>query len=152
MTDRLYYSDSALRLFSARVVERLETGAHPAVILDRTAFYPEGGGQPADRGRIHQARVIDVQAQDDAAHSVVHILSEPATEDEVTCAIDWTRRFDLMQQHTGQHILSQSFVRVLDAETVAFHLNDDPNEGTVALRTFIDPHFFGLGTSVQARF
>lgn len=133
MTDRLYYSDPTLRSFSARVVGRLEIDNHPAVILDRTAFYPEGGGQPGDRGQINQARAIDVQAQDDAAHSVVHILSEPVAEDEVTCAIDWTRRFDLMQQHTGQHILSQAFVRLLDAETVAFHLNDDPNEGTVTI-------------------
>ena len=133
MTECIYYSDSTLRAFSARVVGRLEIGNRPAVILDRTAFYPEGGGQPADRGQINQAQVIDVQAQDDAAHSVVHILSEPVTEDEVTCAIDWTRRFDLMQQHTGQHILSQAFVRVLDAQTVAFHLNDDPNEGTVTI-------------------
>jgi len=133
MTDRLYYSDPTLRSFSARVVGRLEIDNRPAVILDRTAFYPEGGGQPGDRGQINQARVIDVQAQDDAAHSVVHILSEPVAENEVTCAIDWTRRFDLMQQHTGQHILSQAFVRLLDAETVAFHLNDDPNEGTVTI-------------------
>lgn len=133
MTDRLYYSDPTLRSFSARVVGRLEIDNHPAVILDRTAFYPEGGGQPGDRGQINQARAIDVQAQDDAAHSVVHILSEPVAEDEVTCAIDWTRRFDLMQQHTGQHILSQAFVRLLDAETVAFHLNDDPNEGTATI-------------------
>jgi len=133
MTDRLYYSDSTLRSFSARVVERLETGGRAAVILDRTAFYPEGGGQPADRGQINQAQVVDVQAQDDAARRVVHVLSEPVTEDDVTCAIDWTRRFDLMQQHTGQHILSQSFVRVLDAETVAFHLNDDPSEGAVTI-------------------
>ena len=142
MTDRLYYSDSTLRSFSARVVERLETGGRAAVILDRTAFYPEGGGQPADRGQINQAQVVDVQAQDDAARRVVHVLSEPVTEDDVTCAIDWTRRFDLMQQHTGQHILSQSFVRVLDAETVAFHLNDDPNEGAVTIdlnRTGLPP-------------
>jgi len=141
MTDCLYYSDPTLRSFSARVVGRLEIDNHPAVILDRTAFYPEGGGQPGDRRQINQAQVIDVQAHDDAAHSacpersrrVVHILSDPVAEDEVTCAIDWTRRFDLMQQHSGQHILSQAFVRLLDAETVAFHLNDDPNEGTVTI-------------------
>ncbi len=135
MTDRLYYADSYLRAFTAYVIERLEVDGRPAVILDRTAFYPAGGGQPSDRGRLGQAHVVEVIARDDEARSVLHVLSGPAQDDDALGrgAIDWPRRFDLMQQHTGQHILSQAFVRILDAETVAFHLSDDPNDGTVTI-------------------
>jgi len=133
MTDRLYYSDSTLTTFTAQVTDRLEIKGRPAVVLDRTAFYPEGGGQPADRGRLDQAGVIDVQAREDDSRAVLHLLSEPLPNDDVTGAIDWPRRFDLMQQHTGQHILSQAFVRTLDAETAAFHLNDDPRAGSVTI-------------------
>lgn len=133
MTERLYYADSQLTRFTARVVERLEQQGRPAVILDRTAFYPEGGGQPADRGQLGGTHVVDVQSRDDDRRSVLHWLAADLAADEVTGTIDWPRRFDLMQQHTGQHILSQAFIRVLDAETVAFHLSDDPDRGTVTI-------------------
>lgn len=133
MTDRLYYADPYLRSFDASVVERLEVDGAPAVALDRTAFYPEGGGQPSDRGQLNRTPVIDVIAREDASRSVLHVLAEPIDDDAVSGSIDWPRRFDLMQQHTGQHILSQAFVRAREAETVAFHLNDDPREGTVTI-------------------
>ena len=133
MTDRLYYADSYLTAFTARVVERLEVNQRPAVVLDRSAFHPEGGGQPADRGALNQVRVVDVASSEDGAGAVLHVLAAPLAEDEVSGFIDWARRFDLMQQHTGQHILSQAFIRTAGAETVAFHLNDDPVNGSLTI-------------------
>ncbi len=119
-TQRLYFDDAYLTHFQARVVKRLEWDGHPAVILDRTAFYPEGGGQPADQGTLNGIPVLDVQAQDDG--SIVHVLERPLSEDTVEGRVNWDRRYDHMQQHTGQHILSQAFLRVAEAETIGFHL------------------------------
>jgi alanyl-tRNA synthetase len=132
MTERLYYADAYLRTFEARIVDRLEVGGQPAVILDRTAFYPEGGGQPADRGTLQDVRVVDVQPRP-ADDEVLHILSAPLAADLVQGQVDTARRFDLMQQHTGQHILSQAFVHTTGAETVSFHLNPDPTEGALTI-------------------
>jgi alanyl-tRNA synthetase len=132
MTERLYYFDSYLRTFQARVVERLEVNGRPAVILDRTAFYPEGGGQPSDWGALNRVSVVDVQTRE-ADDEVLHLLSAPLADAEVTGAIDPARRFDLMQQHTGQHILSQAFIHTAGAETISFHLNPDPDEGALTI-------------------
>jgi alanyl-tRNA synthetase len=132
MTERLYYSDSYLRTFEARVVARLEAHGQPAVILNRTAFYPEGGGQPSDRGVLNRVEVVEVQTRETDGE-VLHILSAPLAEEAVTGVVDHTRRFDLMQQHTGQHILSQAFIHTANAETVSFHLNPDPNEGALTI-------------------
>src|SRR5512139_3537127 len=120
MTERLYYADAYLRTFEARVVDRLEVNGQPAVILNRTAFYPEGGGQPSDRGVLNRVDVVDVQTRE-ADDEVLHFLSAPLAEEAVTGTVDYTRRFDLMQQHTGQHILSQAFIRTANAETISFH-------------------------------
>ncbi len=124
MTDRLYYSDAYLQTFDAKIIDRLEHAGQPAVILDRSAFYPDSGGQPSDRGTLNSARVIDV-IEREADGEVLHILSEPISGDHVSGSIDPARRFDFMQQHTGQHILSQAFIQVAEAETVSFHLNPD---------------------------
>jgi alanyl-tRNA synthetase len=132
MTQRLYYSDAYLRTFEARVVDRLAVNGQPAVILDRTAFYPEGGGQPSDRGTLNGVEVVDVQTRE-ADDEVLHILSAPLAHDEVTGVVDAARRFDLMQQHTGQHILSQAFIHTANAETISFHLNPDPHEGALTI-------------------
>ncbi len=132
MTERLYYSDAYLRTFEAQVVDRLEVNGQPAVILNRTAFYPEGGGQPPDRGTLNHVRVVDVQARE-GDDEVLHILSAPLDEETVTGTVDAARRFDLMQQHTGQHILSQAFVHTANAETVSFHLNPDPSDGALTI-------------------
>jgi alanyl-tRNA synthetase len=123
MTIRLYYSDSTLRDFSARVLERQTTERGTAVRLDRTAFYPTSGGQPHDTGTLNDARVVDVW--DDEAGAVWHLLERAPEGEEVRGAIDWERRFDHMQQHSGQHLLSAGFVRLLDAPTVSFHLGSD---------------------------
>ena len=132
MTERLYYSDSYLHSFQARIVERLEDNGRPVVVLDRSAFYPTSGGQPADRGTLNQASVVDV-IERESDGEVLHVLSGPLAATDVLGAIDSARRFDLMQQHTGQHILSQAFSQSLEAETISFHLNDDPRDGAATI-------------------
>ncbi len=130
MTERLYYGDSYLTHFSARVVERLELEGQPAVVLDRTAFYPAGGGQPSDSGVLWDPRsssripVVDV-VEREGNGNVIHLLAEPLEADEVEGEVNWDRRFDLMQQHTGQHILSAAFLERWDANTVGFHLSSE---------------------------
>jgi alanyl-tRNA synthetase len=124
MTERLYYNEPFLTRFSARVLEYLEWDTQPAVVLDRTAFYPTGGGQPHDTGTLNGLQVQDVvERVEDGA--VVHVLDGALEGPEVEAEVDWPRRFDLMQQHTGQHILSAAFVARLGANTVGFHLSDD---------------------------
>lgn len=123
-TERLYYRDPYLRKFTARVVERGELNGLPAVVLDRSAFYPTGGGQPHDTGHLNGAAVVEVvEREEDKA--VVHLLEKQVEQDEVSGEIDWPRRFDLMQQHSGQHILSAAFDMVLKAETVSVHFGED---------------------------
>lgn len=121
MTERLYYTDSYQTRFTAQVVERLTWDGHPAVVLDRTAFYPTSGGQPSDRGRLGGINVLGAEMRESDG-AIVHILEAPLSEDEVTGEIDWPRRFDHMQQHTGQHLLSAACEQLLDADTVSFHL------------------------------
>jgi alanyl-tRNA synthetase len=123
MTERLYYTDAYCRSFDATVVRAFEHEGRPAVLLDRTAFYPTSGGQPFDTGTLGDVAVVDVV---DAWGEVVHVMSAPLTEGaRVHGEIDWARRFDHMQQHTGQHVLSAALVRVCNATTVSFHLGAD---------------------------
>ena len=117
MTDRLYYTDSCLRQFTARIVERSADGC--TVYLDRTAFYPASGGQPCDTGAIAGVPVLDVA---DEGERIAHRLARPLDAGPVECAIDWSRRFDHMQQHTGQHLLSAVFEEWFGLHTVSFHL------------------------------
>jgi alanyl-tRNA synthetase len=124
MTQRLYYDDAYTTHFTARVVERLTVDDQPVLVLDRTCFYPSGGGQPADGGTINQVEVADVVTrQSDGA--VLHLLSAEVQADQVTCQVDWERRVDHMQHHTGQHILSAAFVVEASANTVGFHLGSE---------------------------
>lgn len=133
MTERLYYADSYCVRFPARVVGQLAWRGCPAVLLDRTAFYPSSGGQPADRGMLNGTLVCDVAAREEDG-AVVHVLErELPVGAEVEGVVDWTRRFDHMQQHTGQHILSAAFERLLDADTVGFHLGADASTIDVAV-------------------
>src|SRR5512143_3609525 len=117
MTERLYYTDSYLRDFTARVAGRSDDGL--TVYLDRTAFYPTSGGQPFDTGSIDGAAVLDVI---DEGERIAHRLAAPVVSDAVRCTIDWPRRFDHMQQHTGQHVLSAVFEELFRLRTVSFHL------------------------------
>jgi alanyl-tRNA synthetase len=127
-TERLYWNDAYLRQFEARIVSVGEYAGKPAVTLAATAFYPEGGGQPADRGLLGGAPVIDVQER---AGEIYHVLGEtfapvPLEPGQVVSGeIDWQRRFDYMQQHSGQHILSGGFWRLGQGETVSWHLGED---------------------------
>jgi len=120
MTDRIYYTEPSCRVFEATVTSAAEHEGRPAVILDRTAFYPTSGGQPFDTGRLGAVDVIDtIDGGDDIVHVVSAALA-PGTR--VRGEIDWSRRFDHMQQHTGQHVLSAAFDRLLDNRTMSFHM------------------------------
>ncbi|MEQ1868633.1 MAG: DHHA1 domain-containing protein [Vicinamibacterales bacterium] len=123
ITQRIYYVDSYCRRFDATVVRALEHEGRPAVVLDRTAFYPTSGGQPFDVGQLGDARVVETV---DVDEQVVHVLFTPLEPGAVVVGeIDWHRRFDHMQQHTGQHVLSAAFDRLFDNRTVGFHMGSD---------------------------
>lgn len=121
MTGRLYYTDAYREEFTATVVGRSDDGRR--VYLDATAFYPTSGGQPHDTGAINGVGVVDVIDEGDR---IVHVLDAalPAG-DSVAGRIDWTRRFDLMQQHTGQHLLSAVFEDLFGYKTVSVHFGPD---------------------------
>ena len=117
MTERLYYTDAYLRSFDARIVHRASDGR--TIYLDRTAFYPTSGGQPFDTGTLGGVAVTDVV---DEGERIAHVLVAAAPGgDTVHGEIDWTRRFDNMQQHTGQHLLSAIFADRFKLETVSVH-------------------------------
>jgi alanyl-tRNA synthetase len=118
MTTRLYYTDAYLTTFDASVVDRSEDGRR--IFLDRTAFYPTSGGQPNDVGTISGVSVADVVEEE---NRIAHILARPliAGTSTVTCVVDWQRRFDHMQQHTGQHLLSAVLAEMMGHQTTSVH-------------------------------
>jgi alanyl-tRNA synthetase len=120
VTDRLYYTDSYLREFEAAVLERSHDGRR--VYLDRTAFYPTSGGQPFDTGYLGGIKVTDVV---DEGQRIVHVLADALTGGPVTGRVDWPRRFDHMQQHTGQHLLSAVLADLLGHSTLSVHFGRD---------------------------
>lgn len=120
-TQRLYDDDPYLTEFDARVIGRAKRDGRPAVALDRTAFYPEGGGQPGDHGALNGVPVVDTQSEGEL---VWHLLDSGLEDGEVRGKIDWARRFDFMQQHHGQHLLSAAFEQLFDARTVSVHLGE----------------------------
>ena len=123
MTDRLYYTDAYLTDFDATVEDVAVHDGRTAVRLDRTAFYPTSGGQPFDVGTIGGARVVDVVDADNGG--VLHVVDhEVKAGERVRGQVDWRRRFDHMQQHTGQHVLSAAFEHVQQARTESFHLGE----------------------------
>jgi alanyl-tRNA synthetase len=125
MTERLYYTDPLLTAFDA-VVQSCDAAGDGRfeVVLDRTAFYPTSGGQPFDTGTLSAARVVDVV--DDDAGEVRHVVDAPLTQGAaVRGEVNWERRFDHMQQHTGQHVLSAAFDRLFGVRTTSFHLGAD---------------------------
>jgi alanyl-tRNA synthetase len=122
-TTRLYFSDSSLLEFSATVIDATPSDRGDCVVLDQTAFYPTGGGQPNDTGTLGSARVVDVF--EDEAGTIFHLVEQSGvikTGQHVKGIIDRARRLDHLQQHSGQHILSQAFVQACGAETRSFHL------------------------------
>ena len=121
-TKKLYFEDAYLTEFDASVVERREIAGRPAIVLDRTAFYPEAGGQSSDRGTLNGVVVVDVV---DDGGTILHVLAAQVDTETVHGTIDRARRFDRMQQHSGQHILSQAFYEVLKGATLSFHIGDE---------------------------
>ncbi len=124
MTERLYYTDSYAVTFTARVVERLTVAGRPALVLDRSCFYPTSGGQPYDTGRLNGVPVEEVIVRDSDG-AVMHLLAADMDGEAVSGEIDWPRRFDHMQHHTGQHILTGAFLQEVGARTVSFHLGSE---------------------------
>jgi alanyl-tRNA synthetase len=123
-TERLYYDDAYTLGFDAHVVEQTTYKQRPALVLDRTYFYPEGGGQPPDTGAINGVGVIDVQTRD-SDRAVLHVLENNLDDKRIEGQIDAARRFDHMQHHSGQHILSQALSQAANAETVSVHMSGD---------------------------
>ena len=123
-TERLYYADSYSTAFEATLTSTTAVNGAPAAILDRTCFYPTSGGQPHDTGALGGAAVLDVIVRESDGE-VLHVLDRALVPGRVSGQVDWARRFDHMQHHTGQHILSQAFERLAQAETVGFHMSPD---------------------------
>jgi alanyl-tRNA synthetase len=136
-TKRLYYDDAYLIDFEAEAVEAREHEGRPSVVLDRTAFYPESGGQPWDTGRLAGAAVLAVLELEDGA--VLHVLDRAVPAGRVAGRVDWPARFDHMQQHTGQHVLSQAFWEVLKGETRSFHLGPEVSTLEIGLAAAAEP-------------
>ncbi len=130
-TKRLYLEGPYKVEFEAQVVEKVIWEQKPALILDQTCFYPESGGQPCDKGTINEVEVLKV-LEDEAR--IIHLLAEDISSAKVTGKIEWQTRFDHMQQHSGQHILSQSFHELLGAETLSFHLGEANSSVEMGLR------------------
>src|SRR5579864_8058984 len=128
MTERLYYHDSFLYDFDARVVEAFESNGRPAIVLDRTAFYPTSGGQVHDLGMLtadgQQIAITEVADEED--RRILHFASAPlAAGTQVHGAVDAVRRRDHVQQHSGQHVLSAAFIQLSNMPTVSFHMGEE---------------------------
>ena len=120
MTEKLYYKDSFLSRFTATVTACQEQKEGWTVTLDRTAFYPEGGGQPADHGSLGDAAVLDVREKNG---EILHLCGQPlAVGSQVEGQVDFQRRFDFMQQHSGEHIVSGILCKKFRCDNVGFHI------------------------------
>ncbi len=123
MTNKLYYEDQYIKEFTAEVINILQKDNEFHIELDRTAFFPGGGGQPCDIGSIESCIISYVYEKDG---SIYHVSDKkPIKIHKAKCKIDWTYRFDGMQQHLGQHILSSAFLELFSANTLSFHLGKD---------------------------
>jgi len=121
VTDRLYYHDSFLKEFDAEVISCEPDADRWRVVLDRSAFYPTSGGQPHDTGTLGAAKVLEV-LDDETSGDVIHFTDRPVPTGPIHGVINWERRFDHIQQHTGQHLLSAAFIELFKMQTVSFHL------------------------------
>ncbi|HUI69086.1 MAG TPA: alanyl-tRNA editing protein [Spirochaetia bacterium] len=132
MTEKLYYQDPSLLEFDASIQEHRADGTLHEVVLDRTCFFPGGGGQPADRGLLGEARVVDVKERD---NEIVHVVDAAlgSAGTLVHGAVDAARRQDFMAQHTGQHVLSEALLKVAGLATVSVHFGDETT--TIELET-----------------
>lgn len=130
MTDKLYLQDAYLREFNATILQTRKTGDSWEIVLDRTAFYPEGGGQPSDTGELDGKTVTSVREDNG---QIIHEVQGLPTGSAIIGKIDWTRRFYHMQQHSGQHILSALFDERHQAATVGFHLGKESSQIDLAI-------------------
>lgn len=131
MTKRIYFDNPYQIEFEGEVTDKLKINHKIGLILNQTCFYPESGGQPSDKGTINGINVTEIYEKND---EIIHLLEQDILDKKVKGKIDWFTRFDHMQQHSGQHILSQSFVQVLEAETLSFHLGETVSTIEVDLR------------------
>lgn len=122
LKDRLYYKDPYRTTFKANVIREGVEDGRPFAVLENTLFYPTGGGQPHDTGKLNGIRVTDVEEKDG---EILHYVEKPLNALVVSGKIDWTRRHDHMQQHTGQHILTAAFIETAGCATVSFHLGSE---------------------------
>ncbi|NOU64874.1 hydrolase [Paenibacillus sp. LMG 31461] len=122
MTKKLYYEDAYMKEWQTAISQKIEREDGNYVLLEETAFYPHGGGQPCDAGEINGIAVLDVILEDEV---VLHKLENMPEGTQVNCKLDWQLRFDHMQQHSGQHLLSAVCRDLFDANTVSFHLGTD---------------------------
>ncbi|GAE34305.1 serine-tRNA(Ala) deacylase AlaX [Halalkalibacter akibai] len=126
MTKKLYYEDPYIKTFSAIILKQEQTNeGNWFVILNQTAFYPTGGGQPYDTGTLAGVHVVDVQQEEGIIRHFLKSRIDVDDHTEVEGVINWSRRFDHMQQHAGQHLLSAAFADLFDYETVSFHLGKE---------------------------
>lgn len=130
---KLYYYDSYKTEFQANIIEVLPYGEQFALVLDKTYFYPESGGQPADIGFINDATIVDVIEKDDKTLHITEVQPEPGP---ANCRLNWVRRFDHMQQHSGQHILSACFYRLFRGETSSFHISQESSTIEIDVTSF----------------
>lgn len=132
--EKLYYLDRYIKEFTAEVLEVKEVEGRYHVVLDKSAFFPGGGGQPGDRGSIEDNKVIDVYEENGIIYHVVE--KKPLKIHRVKCKIDWEKRYDGMQQHLGQHVLSGCFYSLFNANTVSFHMGSESS--TVDIEGFLE--------------
>lgn len=122
MTHKLYYEDPYIKECESTIVDVIERDGKYLLVLDATPFYPEGGGQPSDAGTIDDLRVLHVFEEND---TIYHVMDRKPEKKFVRCRIDFERRFDHMQQHSGEHLLSAAFFKLFKGVNCGFHLGDD---------------------------
>ncbi len=122
MTQKLYYEQPTLKEWTTSIVDIQEIDGLYHIKLEDSAFYPESGGQPSDSGTIDGLECIECIDHDT---EVIHVLKEKPKNETVKCVIDWNRRLDHMQHHSGQHLLSATIIELFDIQTISFHLGKD---------------------------
>ncbi|MFS0823486.1 alanyl-tRNA editing protein [Bacillus sp. 1P02SD] len=146
MTKKLYYENPYLTNWTTEVTNMITKDDHCLITLKETAFYPEGGGQPSDTGLIDNMIVMEVFQE---ACEVYHKLPHPPENKVVDCQIDWELRYDHMQQHTGQHLLSAICIDEYDAHTSSFHLGKDTVSIDLSVPEFSDDQLLHIENKVN---
>ena len=123
MTERVYLNNPYLRRLDARIVEKIYKNDKYYIKTDRTIFYPNlAGGQPGDKGTINGVKVLDTYND---GEDIIHVVQDNIQSDKVLLSIDWDNRFDYMQQHSGQHLLSAVFYKLFNGETIGFYIGNE---------------------------